>query len=81
MTIIRALALFVHNRSIESIVRRTYGFSDQEDKGTEGYLESKLDLIQRRGILYWYCDLDSGRAARFERLVEEYRAEQEAMAS
>lgn len=44
---------FPHNVSHEDLVDAVYG-----KDANSGYRKEKLDLIQRRGVTYWFNDLD-----------------------
>jgi len=44
---------FPFNVSPVKVVETVYGRD-----ASDSYVQSKLDLIERRGFMYWYCDLD-----------------------
>ena len=51
---IQALMWYEYNVDHETIIKEIYG-----DKHVGGYLDEKLDLLGRRGVLYLWGQLDS----------------------
>lgn len=59
---------FPHNVSHEDLVDAVYG-----KEISNGYRKEKLDLIQRRGVTYWFNDLDlANQAALAQMMVDRY---------
>ena len=53
MKVLSFVYRFPHNVSHEDLIDAVYG-----KDANSGYRKEKLDLIQRRGVTYWFCDLD-----------------------
>lgn len=45
---------FPHNVNLTDLVGTVYGRTDTN----KSYLRSKVELIDRKGFTWWYCDLD-----------------------
>lgn len=59
---------FPHNVSNEDLVDAVYG-----KEISNGYRKEKLDLIQRRGVTYWFCDLDlANQNALAQMMIDRY---------
>ena len=62
--IVEALLKLEHKK--EAVLRHVY----QIEGDSHGYLDEKLQIAYRSGLLGWYCDLDLGNRQRFIELAE-----------
>ena len=67
--ILQAIAWYPFNISHEEIIEQVYG-TDHHKK----YIEEKLDLLHKRGLLWFFCQLDGLHRERLCLAIEqEYR--------
>lgn len=67
---------FPHNVDKLDLLERVYGPTDQTNAG---YKDSKLDLLQRKGLPWWYCELDLANQQKVAELILERYPELEEM--
>jgi len=67
------------NVNKREMLHRVYGFPYGDDPRTDyanktnedGYVQSKMDMLESRGFNRWYCDLDLGNQLALAKLMLE----------
>jgi hypothetical protein len=64
---------FPFNVNLLEVAKAVYGDNVNVESG---YFKSKMDVIERRGLVYWYCDLDNENQKKVAKLMlERYGAD------